>query len=594
MLFQRIKIFQVILYSSFIYLIIGLFDCQIIHSNYYKRLSEKNTIRLIPIEGTRGRIFDRNGKLLAVNDFSFDLVIIPQEVEKLDDLILELSKITGISKELLHKNYKKNYYLPFTPVTVAGGLDREKAFYYEEKITSLPGAFIWNRPQRYYPNKEVLCHVLGYVGKIQEEEFVDLRDYGYRMRDIVGKDGIEKYYDAYLKGESGGIQVEVDSSSREVRRIGYKKPQKGKDLKLTIDLDLQTHIDSLMKHNNGAVIIMDVKSGEILSLSVSPVFDPNIFTFGSSRDRANVLTREDNVLFNRAISAIYPPGSVFKMVIAYAGLREGIIDEDSSYMCDGVFMLGGIPFRCWKRSGHGPQNVVQALAHSCNLFFYTLGKKLGAANIHKYASYFGFGDITGIDLPGEKKGVIPSKFWKQINMKKPWYEGDTLNYAIGQGYLLLTPIQMVRYAAIIANEGYSPTPYIGDSIEGKNAGRRKVLFTKLKKKYFTLIKQGMFDVVNHETGSGKAAKIEGLMVAGKTGTAQTGQNRDPHAWFLGYMPADDPKYSFVVFLEHGGSGGIMAASMFKNISKYMLDNNFFYSPKPQNIQNSAGDGRCLN
>ncbi|MDP8296910.1 MAG: penicillin-binding transpeptidase domain-containing protein, partial [Candidatus Orphnella occulta] len=252
----------------------------------------------------------------------------------------------------------------------------------------------------------------------------------------------------------------------------------------------------------------------------------------------------------------------------------GAVKKTTTFMCKGIFFLGKRGFKCWKRSGHGYQNIVDALTHSCNVFFYNLGKVLGAEELHRYALSFGLGAITGVDLPSEIKGVAPGPLWKRFVIKKPWYEGDTINYSIGQGYLLATPIQMLRVITIVANEGYCPQPYIVEEIEGRRLSRKRDFTTRFRHGTFKLIKEGLFNVVNSPTGSGQRVKVKDLEISGKTGTSQPGTKGDSHAWFTGYMPSDDPKISFVVFIEHGGSGGVEAAKMTRLLATYLKENGF--------------------
>jgi penicillin-binding protein 2 len=566
---HRTKFLQTLIYISFLILAAELFYFQIIKFGYYKNLSLRNAIRIIPLEASRGTICDRNNQPLARDEISFDLAVIPQELKDIDEVLYELSKITGIEKEPLLKNYRRNYYLPFVPVKVATNIQPEDAFRIDEKLPSVQGAIIDAEPRRTYPNKWVCSHAIGYVGRIAKPEFEKLKDYGYEIKDLVGKSGIEKYYDAYLKGEDGGIQVEVDARSRVIRKLGFKEPRKGKDIKLTIDLGLQRFVEELLAGKKGAFIVMNAKTGEVLALSSSPGFDPNIFILGSDEQRKSLLTDSQNPLLNRAIASSYPPGSTFKIIIAAAGVAKDSIKTDTSFFCDGTYELGSRIFNCWNESGHGYQNIIAAIAHSCNIFFYNLGRLLGAEEISHYAWQFGIGVVTGIDLPGEVKGLLPSPLWKRFFLKEQWYEGDTVNFSIGQGYLLVTPIQMLRAVTIIANEGYCPTPYLVEEIEGKKSAIKKTHSLRLREGIFKVVKKGMFDVVNDPTGTGQYAKLQGVSIAGKTGTAQPGTAGNTHAWFVGYMPAEEPKVSFVVFLEHGGQGGGEPARMVKLMAEYL-------------------------
>ncbi|MFA5369174.1 MAG: penicillin-binding protein 2 [Candidatus Omnitrophota bacterium] len=555
MLSDRVKVVKFLVFVSFVFLLSALFYFQIIRYSHFRSLSLKNTVRTIPLKASRGSIYDRNGLLLAKDDMSFNLVLIPQEISDLDDVIGKLSVITGRPGQELKASYKKNYRLPFVPADIITGISPEKAFAIDERLVDAPGALIWAVPKRLYPNGKTGSHVIGYIGKIGDSELKRLKDYGYTIRD-----------------DDGGMQIEVDSRSREVSRIGFKEPVKGKDIILSIDLGLQRFMDSVFEDKKGACIVMEAKTGAILGLVSGPEFDPNIFISGKSHDRVKVLNDKGHPLLNRAITSSYPPGSTFKIIMAAAGIGTGAVKEKTSFFCNGVFRLGNASFRCWKETGHGYQDVVEALSHSCNVFFYNLGKALGVEQIYKYASCFGLGSLTGIDLPQEVKGTVPNPVWKRLNIKAPWYEGDTINYSIGQGYLEVTPIQMLKTVTIAANSGSCPQPFVVDSIGGVKIAKKKEYNTRLRPELFRMIKQGLFKCINDQTGTGQNAAVKGVAVSGKTGTAQSGPSRVSHAWFIGYFPSEDPAVSMVVCVEHGGKGGEDAAIAARLITTYIKEN----------------------
>ena len=571
---NRINIISAAIFASSLLLLTALFYFQIIGYGYYRSLSLKNTVRTIPLEASRGAIYDRKGIVLAKDDISFNLVLIPQEISDLGNTLNMLSVVTGRKREDLEAIYRKNYRLPFVPADIISNIPPEKAFKMEERLVDIQGAFIWSVPKRLYPNGRVGSHVIGYIGKIADSELKRLKDYGYSMRDLVGKNGVEQQYDAYLKGDDGGIQIEVDSRSREVSRIGFKEPRKGKDLTLTIDLGLQRFVDMLFKGKKGACIVMESQTGRVRALVSSPEFDPNIFVTGKDADRLKILRDTGHPLLNRAVTGTYPPGSTFKTVVAYAGIATGTVKETTSFLCTGVFKLGNTSFRCWKESGHGYQDIVQALTHSCNVFFYSLGKALGAEQIYRYALSFGLGSLTDIDLPQEVKGIAPGPMWKRFALKAPWYEGDTINYSIGQGYLEVTPIQMLRVITIVANNGFCPQPYVVEDIEGVKISHRREYSPRLRPEFFKMVRAGLFDAVNGPTGTGQNAKVNGLDISGKTGTAQAGPSRESHAWFIGFLPSNEPLISLVVLIEHGGKGGEDAASIARLTAVYLKENGF--------------------
>ena len=572
----RKNIFKAIIYLSFIFLATNLFYLQVIKHSFYKQRSIKNRIRIIPLPAPRGVIYDRSGNILVDNRISFDLAIIGQEVEDLDITLDKLSKLSGIPRKDLYKNYRKNYIAPFTPTIVAPDMDKHKAFFLDENIASTPGVILWSNPRRDYKLSEATSHIVGYIGKMDEAEYKTLKGYGYRMREYVGKTGIEEYYNSYLRGEDGGIQVEVNARSRQVKQLGYKPPIKGKDIFLTIDAPLQEMVHMLLKDEHGAFIVMNAKSGEILALASSPSFDPNVFVDpNKDKQRLALLKAPAYPMINRAISATYPPGSTFKVVVAASALASGKINKNTEYNCSRVYRLGNTEFKCWKKAGHGNQSVIDALTHSCNVFFYNTARAIGPDAISQYASKFGLGEPTHIDLPWEASALVPSPLWKRFNRGEPWRPGDTLNFAIGQGYLLVTPIQVLKMITLIANEGFAPRPYLVGKIEELNLqGKTHNKITIVQEKdEFNIIKKGLFNVVNASTGSGQRAKVEDLAISGKTGTAQV-HGANEHAWFTGYLPFKDPQISFVIFLEHGGSGGRKPADMARVLCKYLQEKEY--------------------
>ena len=558
--------------ALFVLLVLALFYNQIIRYPYYSRLSKNNSIRIVPIEGPRGNIFDRNGKPMVTSRLSFDVAIIYQELRDLPKLKNLLERVLGMSDDEIDRSLHKALARPYAPVTIAEDVDKDKAITLEEASMDVSGIVIQTRSKRNYLYNQIGSHVFGYLGEITEEELEGLKDYGYRMRDLIGRDGIEKYYDSSLRGVDGGTQIEVDSRGHQTRVLGLKEPSAGKDLYLTIDAQFQSFCDKLLGENNGAIIVIDPNDGAVLALVSHPEFDPNIFIKpDTTSQRANLLT--DNAgrpLSNRAISGLYPPGSVFKVVTASSALNTKRITPSTRFFCPGSYRLGKAKFDCWKEGGHGSQNITGGLMNSCNVFFYNTGRAVGPDLIEAFAKLFGFGRLTGIDLPDEVKGIVPGRVWKRIHKNDNWYEGETLNYAIGQGYLLVTPIQVLDMMAVMANSGSLVKPYLvkrtrpNDRSVGR-VGNSDISAAKprsigLKESTIREVRKGLFEVVNNENGTGKRAKIEGAVVAGKTGTAQNPQGKT-HAWFAGFAPYEGARICVVVFLEHGGKGGLGAAEL---------------------------------
>ncbi len=559
-----------LLISSFsvVFFLLGvsLFYTQVVRYPYYSRLSKNNSIRIIPIEGPRGVMLDRNGIALVSNRLSFDVALVYQELKDIRKLSRLLAGVLGLKGDDITRSIDKAGAKPYAPVVIAEDIEKDKAIELEEASFDVSGLMIQTRSKRDYAFRGSASHISGYLGEVTEDELENLRDYGYRPRDLIGRDGLEGYYDKYLRGQDGGTQIEVDSRGRQTRIIGLKEPVGGKDLKLSIDTRLQSVCDRLLGEHNGAIIVMDPKNGEVLSLASHPSYDPNIFIRSdTSEDRMRLIGDTlGRPLSNRAISGLFPPGSVFKIVTASAGLETGSISKDTEFTCLGSYRLGKGKFDCWKETGHGLQNVVEGLMNSCNVFFYHVGRLAGADNLEASAKAFGYGRVTGIDLPDEVKGLAPGKVWKRFYRNDGWYEGETLNYAIGQGYLLATPLQIVCMTAVIANGGNVVRPHLVNRIGSQDVQAQRPKKIGLNARTINLIRQGMFEVVNNETGTGRYAKIEGASIAGKTGTAENPHGRT-HAWFTGFAPYSDPKICIVVFLEHGGKGGLEPASIARGV-----------------------------
>lgn len=550
----------------FVLLALGLVYVQVLRFPYYSKLSKDNAIRIIPIEGPRGTIFDRNGVPLVNDRISFSVAVVYQELRNREKMIRLLANILNIPRKDVESAIDKSAKKPYAPFTIVEDIDKDKAFILEEESFDIRGLVIETRSVRNYIYNNIGSHVFGYLSEISEEELENLKVYGYRMKDLVGRDGLEKYYDKDLAGIDGGVQIQVDNKGRQVGILGYREPKKGKDLYLTIDITLQEACDKVLEGKPGAVIIMDPNTGEILALSSSPSYDPNIFVRSEgSAERLKLLRNKIKYpLFNRAISGLYPPGSVFKVVIASAALQLKRIGLETHFNCTGTYILGRGKFGCWKEGGHGQQNVTDALMNSCNVFFYNTGRALGVESIEEFTHIFGFGKKTGIDLPEEAKGIVPGRIWKKIHRKDNWYEGDTVNYAIGQGYVVVTPIQLLDMMAIMANKGNMVKPYIVKRVDSKDVpgiGHKSI---ELNSNTVKIVRKGLYKVVNDENGTGKRAKVEGAAVAGKTGTAQNPSGKT-HAWFAGFAPFNNARICLVVFLEHGGKGGLEPSEMAKEL-----------------------------
>lgn len=564
---NRLSIFFIICFSI---LFLNLFRMQILRGDYYRGLSEKNRLRVVYLEGARGKILDRNGKEIATSRLSFNCTAVPgQAKETIHESILVIASILGEDAEKLEKLYHRKKAGVFNSVLLAEDIPAKAAMAIEEMVDTMPGVMIETRPIREYPYGEASSHITGYLGPMTDAEKEDLAEEDYRSTEWIGRDGIERFYQSYLKGRSGGIQMEVNSRGRFLRALGVREPAEGKDLQLTLDAGLQVYVQKLIQSEKAAVVVMELEEGGILSMNSAPSYNANLLS--SSRGRRDVgkyFTDPDSPMVNRAIAAQCPPGSIFKMVTALAGLESKKIRELTTYSCPGYLMVGGNRFGCWTHQGHGVQNLTQALAHSCDVYFYLTGLATGADAIYAKALEFGFFKKTGIDLPGEKEGLVPSKEWKRKRKGQEWFDGDTANTSIGQGFLLVTPIQALSMVSALADGSEVLRPHLVDKIGGVKIGERRGSSISITPKYLKAVKVGMRAVVNDDTGTGKFARAEGVSIAGKTGTAESGQH-ETHAWFVGYAPEDRPKVAVVVFVENGGHGGVAAAKVASKVFEYL-------------------------
>lgn len=548
----------------FVVLGISLFSLQVVRGNYYFNLSQRNSIRVVSLEAARGRIFDRNGAVLADTVPSYVLSVIPQEIRNKDVLFEKLSALLGISIEEISRTYHKNFFNPFTPVRILEQLDKNKIIVIEENTLQLPGVIIEAIPQRAYPFQQAAAHVLGYLNKIDPAQITRLRSYGYQPSDVIGKAGVEAYYDLFLRGEKGGEQIEVDNRGRKVRMVGYKPPKPGKDIQVSIDIRIQEIVDRLMSGHSGAVVIMEPYSGEIIAMGSYPRYDPKAFVIRDDRAISGLFGDAHSPMFDRAIAGQYSPGSVFKIVTATSALEQDPLLINTRFQCRGSLRVGNRSFHCL--SAHGDESLRDGLVHSCNVYFYNLGLLIGPEQMAKYAHRLGLAEKTGIDLKYEAKGSIPSPQWRITQLKK-WYSGDTANMSIGQGEVLVTPLQMARMVSVMANGGTLVWPHLIKAIGGKQINLNREKTNILSAEVARTMNAYLGEVVSDPEGTARIAKIEGLAVFGKTGTTQI-VGKKPHGWFVGYVGTPEPRYAFCVFLENGGSSYyacVMARTIFEQL-----------------------------
>jgi len=571
---QRLNWLLIFMVICFSILVISLWYLQMIKGEEFRERAVENCIRALVEDAPRGRIYDRQEKLLVTNRPAVVVSIIPAEVDDLEKLSERLSKIIGISPEEISqivKNYREN---PFKPVKILDDCKTNKIVEVEEKKDELKGVVLEVKPRRDYLYHDFAAHSLGYVGEIDKEELQQFGNPKFQGGDIIGKAGLEKYYDDILRGEKGGKEVEVDALGQEIATLLYQKPVPGEDLVLTIDRDLQFYGENLLFDKKGSIVVSDPNSGEILALVNRPSFNPNLFADGISHSDWQKLSSDaDYPLTNRSVQGLYSPGSIFKVVTAMAALEAGVTDRKRKIYCSSSFELTGQVFTCWKETGHGSLSIVDGIAHSCNIYFYTLGKDLGIERFNKYMQKFGLGEKTGIDLPAEAIGIIPSAQWKKREVKEIWFPGDTINLSIGQGYLLLTPLQVHNLITTIAAEGDIYKLYLVKKIIAADGSIVEEIKPEIYKKVdfssdtFKIIKEGLRETILK--GTGWRANIKELAVAGKTGTAQN-PHGETHAWFIGFAPYENPEVCITVFIENGGEGGETAAP----IARAMLEKYF--------------------
>jgi len=549
---MRLNLIQSVIFFFLGLIVCGLFYMQVIHGGYYHRQSMNNRIRVVPIDGPRGRILDRNGIVLADNRLVFHVGVVPQDVEDKNALFEYLGQMLDKSPDLLGRQFQRKEVAPFAPVILAQDISRELAVKIEEEKFIYPGLIVQQGYERYYPFNDAGAHVLGYVGKIDEDEMEDNQQYGYTPLSFVGKTGVEKTYDAFLQGEPGGREIEVDSRGTQVRLLGLKDPLEGKDLVLTIDQRVQNAAQELLRDHKGGIVVMDLTNGDIMSLVSSPSYDPNAFSDKNKNENiTSYFNDPSKPLFNRTVSGQYPPGSVFKIPVALAAIQLHKITPATTYDCPGYMMVGKRRFGC--SHVHGVQDLNAALAHSCNVYFFHVGQLVTPPIIGAFAKAFGLNRRTGVDLPFEAKGNIVTK----ASEGGVWYGGDVLNLSIGQGKTLTTPLQLTVMMAAVANNGVILRPRVvkavgGNEIPVMDLSKRPLI--RLRDQTWRVVQEGLKAVVDDPEGTGHDLKeVPGLDIYGKTGTAQSAPNKPNHAWFVGYTRSSKGNIAFCVFLEYGGS-----------------------------------------
>jgi penicillin-binding protein 2 len=574
--------------AVFAILFVRLFYLQILHGDEFRRLSENNSIRLQSVDAPRGLIFDAADRLLVDNRPSFDLSIIPKDAKPLAKTVKKLSRYLNVpAEDFLRKVKSGNGRSSYKPILLKQDIGRDAMAAVEVYKFDLPGVVIDIRAVRHYLNFQRASHLIGYLGQINSKELQNSLYQGCKSGDFIGKFGIEKAYENRLRGKRGGRQVEVNVKGQVVRVLKTVDAQPGLNLHMTIDLPLQKRAEELLFDKTGAVVAMDPNNGDILVMASSPAYDQNEFVSGLSHDQWNALISNPNrPMENKVVQAEYPPASTYKIVTAIAALEEGHIDETTTVYCPGHMAFGDRVFRCWKKGGHGEVDIYRALAESCDVYFYQAGLAVGVDKLAEYARACGLGSPTGIRLDKEAKGLIPTSNWKRMRLGIPWQKGETLNVAIGQGYNLSTPLQMLVLIAAIGNGGTRYEPQFVKQLSTADGLTVQEFQPVIKGQMdfsaetMAIVKRGLWEAVNGARGTARGIRQKQISISGKTGTAQLVARKEtngdepeeeldamhlPHAWFVAFAPSENPQIAVAVIVEHGEHGSTAAAPIAKEI-----------------------------
>jgi penicillin-binding protein 2 len=584
---------------AFFLIFIRLWSLQVIKGNDLRRLSENNCIRLRENPADRGMLLDRKGRILAHNRPSFEVYLVPEDLKANPEILTKVGEMLNMTQDEIEEKIKaQKRRAPFKPVKIKSDIDWNELALLESNRVHLPGLIVDVRPKRAYDYGDLASHLVGYLGEVDENELKQFKETPYRMGALIGKYGVEYRWENDLRGVDGGRQIEVDALGREIRPLGIVEPFPGNNLFLTIDLDLQKTAEEAYQDKNGALIAMDLKTGRLLAMVSKPSFEPDLFARNILPEEwKSLVENPHHPLQNKGIQGQYPAGSVFKIITAIAGLESGMITPNTQFICTGAFHYGNRDFRCWKEGGHGAISLQRAIVESCDIYFYQAGLKVGVDLIAHYANEFGLGRVIGISLPHEKQGTVPSSSWKKKRFGVPWYSGETLSFSVGQGYLNVTPLQLLMLISGVANGGKLYLPQVVERVENIYGNKLKeyppveLRRANVSEKTLQIVQEALRGAVNDPHGTGWTCALKDVKVAGKTGTAQVvrmpenfkkgDMNRMPlkfrdHAWFVAYAPFEDPKISIAVLVEHGGFGASAAAP----IAKKVIEKYFNLDPSP--------------
>jgi len=594
----RLLVLALIVGIGFSILMLRFYFLQVTRHEHYHTLAENNRISITPVAPTRGVITDRNGQTIAHNFFVYALEITPSKVDDLDKTIEDIGQLVEISKNDIKRfNKLKARTHGFESVPIRTHLNEVEAAKFAANRFRFPGVDIKSRLFRHYPNGKLGVHIAGYIGRINDKDLAKLKESGehsnYKGSDHIGKSGIEQFYEKKLHGTTGFQQVEINADGKAVRVLSSTAPVSGNNLTLSIDLKLQEIAEKGFGERRGALVAIQPKTGEVLALVSMPTFDPNLFVGGIDTKNWRRLNESlDKPLINRPLRGVYPPGSTFKPFVALAGLEAGKRQPPFKIKDAGYFTLPNSThrYRDWKVGGHGFVDMQRAITISCDTFFYGLAIELGIEKLSNFVRHFGFGEKSGIDIRGENSGLLPTREWKQRRFKKPWYVGETVIVGIGQGYTLVTPMQLAYATAVLANRGTAMKPHLVTAITDVKTGTKTPIKPTLieqialTEKNLEIVKQGMIDVTLPGGTAARVGRNAGYSIAAKTGTAQVigikqnetydeknidERHRD-HALFIAYAPADNPTIAIAAIVENGGHGGSAAGPIVRQVMDYYL------------------------
>ena len=571
---------------AFVLIVARLWFLQVVLGPRMRVESENNRTRLVRVPSARGVVYDRRGEILIDNRASFDVVFVPEDAPDRKGTLKHLAGVLGETETQLHERLRAPSKRPqYEGIVVRRDLDWNDVVRVETHQLELPGVSLQVVPRRAYPFGALAAHLFGYVGEVSEKELQGIDTATVRQGDVVGKAALEKAWDVELRGLAGEQQVEVDALGRRVRVLDETSDVPGDTLTLTIDRSLQQAAEDALGGRNGAIVALDPRNGEILAMVSHPSYDPNTFARGLRREESRALMQDPaKPLINRAVQGQFAPGSTFKVAVAAGALEAGVATKNSGVSCGGGTQFGNHYFRCWRKGGHGGVNLHEAIVQSCDVFFYQFGPRLGIDPMARYVRSLGLGVLSGVALDHEKAGTIPDTEWKMKRFKQPWYPGETLSVAIGQGYVTATPLQMASLTATIANGGTRYRPHYVQRVDAPDGRVRKVIepdvvgHAEISPANLQIVREAMRDVVMSERGTGKKARLPGITVAGKTGTAQVVKmgersrsnkgaraTRD-HAWFIAFAPYEAPEIAVACIVENaGGGGGAIAAPTVKQV-----------------------------